>query len=306
MTTILVTGRNGQVGWELVRTLQPVGEVIAWGRGDVDLADAAALRAAVAALRPDVIVNAAAYTAVDRAEGEGGLAQQINGIAPGVLAAEAARTGALLLHYSTDYVFDGRKPAPYDEDDPAAPLGAYGRSKLAGEAALRASGADHLILRTCWVYAARGGNFLRTILRLAAEREELRVVMDQRGAPTWARFIAEATAQVVSAALAERRRGAFASGVFHLAAAGETSWHGFAEALLREAARLPQAPPLRAHTVHPITTAEYPLPAPRPANSCLATTRLQQRFGVHVPDWQTGLRLCLEELAAARAAGAAA
>ncbi len=296
MTTILVTGRHGQVGWELARTLLPLGQVVAWGRAEADLADTDALRAAVARLRPDVIVNAAAYTAVDRAETEPELAGRINGLAPGILAEEARRTGALLVHYSTDYVFDGTKEGPYEEDDHPAPLNAYGRSKLAGEQAIRAAQADHLILRTSWVYAARGANFLRTILRLAAERDELRVVADQVGAPTWARFIAEATAHVVACALEERRRGAFASGTYHLACAGETSWHGFAAALLREAAALPGAPALRARRVTPITTAEYPLPAPRPGNSRLATARLQVRFGVTMPAWETGLRLCLEEL----------
>jgi len=301
---ILVTGRNGQVGWELARALLPVGEVVACGRGELDLGDAGALRAAVAALRPDVIVNAAAYTAVDRAETEEEPAHRVNAVAPGVLAEVAAQSGALLVHYSTDYVYDGRKAVPYDEDDATAPLGAYGRGKLAGEAAIRAAGADHLILRTSWVYGARGGNFLRTILRLAAERDELRVVCDQFGAPTWSRFIACATARVVAQALDERRRGGFASGVFHLAAGGETSWHGFAEALLREAARLPQAPPLRVRAVHAIPSAEYPLPAPRPANSRLSTRRLHERFGVHAAPWEAAMRLCLEDLFGAAPAGA--
>jgi dTDP-4-dehydrorhamnose reductase len=296
MTTILVTGRNGQVGWELVRALMPLGRVVAWGRGDADLADAAGLRRAVAEVQPQVIVNAAAYTAVDRAEAEPGPAHAINAAAPAALAQEAARMGALLLHYSTDYVFDGSKSSAYDEGDATAPMSAYGRSKLAGELAIRQAGADHLILRTSWVYAARGGNFLRTILRLAAERDELRVIADQIGAPTWARFIAEATAHIVARALAERRDGAFSSGVYHLTAGGQTSWHGFAEELLREAACLPQVPGLRARHVHAIATEEYPLPAPRPRNSRLATARLRQRFGLHVPPWQEGVRLCLEEL----------
>lgn len=296
MTTILVTGASGQVGWELVRTLMPLGRIVAWTRNDVDLADTEALRSAVAALRPDVIVNAAAYTAVDRAEAEPELAERINAIAPGLLAEEARRSGALLLHYSTDYVFDGSKDGAYEEDDPPCPINAYGDSKLAGEQAIAAVAPDHLILRTSWVFAARGNNFLRTVLRLAAEREELRVVADQVGAPTWARLIAETTAQVVAKALDERSHGSFSSGVYHLAADGQTSWHGFAEAVLREAARRPGAPPLRARTVRPLTSSEYPLPAPRPKNSRLATARLQARFGVVMPHWEVGMRLCLEEL----------
>lgn len=297
MKTILVTGRNGQVGWELTRTLMPLGRVVAWGRNDADLADAGALRTAVAALRPDVIVNAAAYTAVDRAESEPELAKRINAEAPAVLAEEARRSGALLLHFSTDYVFDGAKAGAYSEDDPPNPINAYGRSKLAGEEAIRAVAPDCLILRVSWVYSARGSNFLRTILRLAREREELRVVADQFGAPTWARFIAEATSQVVARALEERRRGDFSSDLFHLAAAGETSWHGFAETLLREAARLPQAAAIRTTSILPIGTADYPLPAPRPRNSRMSTERIQVRYGLALPPWETGVRLCLEELA---------
>jgi dTDP-4-dehydrorhamnose reductase len=191
---ILLTGKNGQVGWELQRTLQPVGKVAAFSHAGLDLADAAAIRSKLDEVRPDVIVNAAAYTAVDKAESEPELAHEVNAVAPALLAQEAARRGALLIHYSTDYVYDGAKAAPYVESDKTNPLGAYGRSKLAGEEGIRASGCDHLIFRTSWVYAARGANFLRTILRLAAEREELRIVMDQIGAPTWARLIAEATA----------------------------------------------------------------------------------------------------------------
>jgi dTDP-4-dehydrorhamnose reductase len=225
---ILLTGKNGQVGWELQRTLQPVGKVAAFSHAGLDLADAAAIRSKLDEVRPDVIVNAAAYTAVDKAESEPELAHEVNAVAPALLAQEAARRGALLIHYSTDYVYDGAKAAPYVESDKTNPLGAYGRSKLAGEEGIRASGCDHLIFRTSWVYAARGANFLRTILRLAAEREELRIVMDQIGAPTWARLIAEATALALRQALRERSGGQFESGVFHLTAAGETSWHGFA------------------------------------------------------------------------------
>ena len=287
---ILLTGKNGQVGWELQRTLQPVGKVAAFSHAGLDLADAAAIRSKLDEVRPDVIVNAAAYTAVDKAESEPELAHEVNAVAPALLAQEAARRGALLIHYSTDYVYDGAKAAPYVESDKTNPLGAYGRSKLAGEEGIRASGCDHLIFRTSWVYAARGANFLRTILRLAAEREELRIVMDQIGAPTWARLIAEATAHALRQALRERSGGQFESGVFHLTAAGEISWHGFAAAILAGRGGL------RVKTVTPITTAEYPTPAKRPANSRLDTGAFRARFGLALPDWRDCLRLCLEEL----------
>ena len=287
---ILVTGRNGQVGWELVRALLPLGRVHACAHAELDLADAAAVRRKLDEARPDVIVNAAAYTAVDKAESEPEQANAVNAAAPALLAQEAARRGALLIHYSTDYVYDGAKAAPYVETDPTNPLGAYGRSKLAGEAGIRAAGADHLIFRTSWVYAARGANFLRTILRLAAEREELRIVADQIGAPTWARLIAEATAHALRQAMQERSGGTFDSGVFHLAAAGETSWHGFASAIVAGRSGL------RVKAVMPITTADYPLPAPRPANSCLDTGAFRARFGLVLPDWRDCLQLCLEEI----------
>ena len=285
---ILLTGKNGQVGWELARALLPLGNVAAFDHAGLDLADAAAVRRKLDEVRPDAIVNAAAYTAVDRAESEPELASAINAAAPALLAQEAARRGALLIHYSTDYVFDGAKAAPYVETDPTAPLGAYGRSKLAGEEGIRAAGCEHLIFRTSWVYGARGANFLRTILRLAAEREELRVVNDQIGAPTWARLIAEATAHALKQAMRERRDGAFRSGTYHLAAAGETSWHGFASAIVAGRGGL------RVKAVTPIATADYPLPAPRPANSRLDTGAFRARFGLVLPDWRDCLPLCLE------------
>ena len=287
---ILLTGKNGQVGWELQRALLPLGRVAAFGHGELDLADPGAVRRKLDEVRPEVVVNAAAYTAVDKAESEPEQANAVNAAAPALLAQEAARRGALLAHYSTDYVYDGAKAAPYVESDKTNPLGAYGRSKLAGEEGIRASGCDHLIFRTSWVYAARGANFLRTILRLAAEREELRIVMDQIGAPTWARLIAEATALALRQALAERRHGRFESGLFHLACAGETSWHGFASAIVASRSGL------RVKTVTPITTADYPLPAPRPANSRLDTSAFRARFGLALPDWRDCLPLCLEEI----------
>jgi dTDP-4-dehydrorhamnose reductase len=293
---LLVTGANGQVGWELARSLMPFGEVIALDRSRCDLSRPETLARLVAGLAPDVIVNAAAYTAVDKAEAEETLATTINGTAAGELARAARVAGALLIHYSTDYVFDGSKAAPYTEDDPVAPINAYGRSKLAGEVAIRASGCDHLILRTTWVFAARGGNFVRTMLRLGAEREHLRVVADQHGAPTWARNIADATARIIAGAQRERRHGDFASGVFHLASGGDTTWHGFAEAIFAAArSRLP-AGSLKVARIEPIPAAAYPTPAARPANSRLAQERLQARFGVFMPHWEEALCRCLDDL----------
>lgn len=294
---LLVTGANGQVGWELARSLMPLGEVITLDRSRCDLSRPETLAALVADLAPDVIVNAAAYTAVDKAESEEALATTINGVAPGELARAAKTVGALLVHYSTDYVFDGTKTGPYTEDDPVVPVNAYGRSKLAGEVAIRESGCDHLILRTTWVFAARGGNFVRTMLRLGAEREQLRVVADQHGAPTWARNIADATAHIVAQAQRERRTRTFASGIFNLTATGDTSWHGFAEAIFATARdSLPELV-LKVANVEPIPASAYPTPAARPANSRLAGDRLAARFGIAMPHWQDALRRCIEELA---------
>ena len=287
---ILLTGRNGQVGWELQRALLPLGRIHPFGHRELDLSDADAVRRRLDEVRPDAIVNAAAYTAVDKAEGEPDMAHAVNAAAPALLAQEAAQRSVLLIHYSTDYVYDGTKAAPYVETDPTNPLGAYGRSKLAGEEGIRAADADHLIFRTSWVYAARGANFLRTVLRLAAEREELRIVADQVGAPTWARLIAEATAHALKQAMQERGSGKFESGVFHLTAAGETSWHGFASAIVAGRSGL------RVKSVTPIATAEYPLPAARPANSRLATDAFRTRFGLALPDWRDCLQLCLEDI----------
>lgn len=284
MKRILLTGKNGQVGWELERALAPLGEVVACDRAALDLADAGRMRAVVRAAKPDIIVNAAAYTAVDKAEAEPDAAMAANGTAPGILAEEARRTGALLVHYSTDYVFDGSKPGAYSEDDRPNPINEYGRSKLAGEQAIAAAGGRHLILRTSWVYGQRGHNFLRTILRLAGEREELKIVDDQTGAPTWSRLIAEATALM----LAQREP---PQGLFHLTSAGAATWCGFARAIVEStAAQRPRQPRLA-----PCTTAEYPLPAARPANSRLDCGRLARETGLALPDWQAALLLCLAE-----------
>ena len=291
---ILLFGTSGQVGWELRRALQPIASITALSRGEADFDEPESLRGCFAS-SPDVILNAVAYTAVDQAESEADRAMRINAESVAVIADEAKRLGALVVHYSTDYVFDGTAPVAYREDDPTNPQSAYGRSKLAGESALSASGCDHLTLRTSWVYASRGKNFLRTILRLAAERERLRIVGDQYGAPTAARLIADCTAQIVVQAMRERHERRFASAVLHLAAAGRTSWHGFASHVV-ERARSAGRSAIVTTSVDPIAASEYPLPAKRPSNSMLDTTRLHERYGLHLPDWTSGVDLCLEEL----------
>ncbi len=292
---ILLTGATGQVGWELVRTLLPLGDVIAVNRSQVDLADLSSIQAAVRQYKPDVIVNPAAYTAVDKAETEQAQAFLINAEAPGVLAEEARKINALLIHYSTDYVFDGNKDGLYTEDDLTNPANVYGQSKLAGEQAIQAAGCDYLILRTSWVYASRGNNFLKTIVRLAAEREELKIVSDQIGAPTWARLIAEVTAHVVTQGMVARKAKGFTSGVYHLSSSGETSWYGFARQIV-DIIQEQDLMPLKNKAIHPIPTADYPLPAKRPTNSRLSCTRLEQQFGLRLPTWDNALRLCMQEL----------
>ncbi len=285
---ILITGAHGQVGWELQRSLAPFGEIAAYARAQLDLSDADAIRHAVRQVGPALIVNAAAYTAVDQAEKEPERAHAVNATAPAILAEEAKRLGAGLIHYSTDYVFDGQKQAPYEEIDAARPLNVYGASKLEGERAVAAVDVAHLVLRTSWVYGARGKNFLRTILRLAEEREELRVVDDQHGAPTWSRMLAEATAACVSQCLYRdgvqdllRER----SGLYHLSAAGQTTWFGFASAIVQTAPKAPR--------MTPIPTTAYPLPAPRPMYSVLSNHKFARAFGLQLPDWQASLNLCL-------------
>lgn len=299
---ILLLGANGQVGAELARSLPPLGEVVRATRegGEgllaADLSRPESLDAALHAAQPDIVVNAAAYTAVDRAEDEENLAERINHWAMTVLGAWAARNGALVVHYSTDYVFDGAARRPYREDDPPAPLGVYGRTKLAGEVALRDSGCAHLILRTAWVFAARGHNFLRTMLRLGAERDELRVVDDQRGAPTTARLIADATAAALERWLAwDAPARAAALGTYHLCAAGECTWYAFAGALLRcaaEAGLIERVP-----RIIPIATADYPTRARRPAYSVLDTAKFRNAFRLELPEWHVGLEAVIEELA---------
>jgi dTDP-4-dehydrorhamnose reductase len=300
---LLLLGANGQVGFELQRALAPLGEMVCATRSGrlpggapcevADLADAVALEALLGRQRPDVVVNAAAYTAVDRAEDEPEAAQAANADGPAVLARWCQQRDARLLHFSTDYVFDGKAQRPYRENDPTAPLGVYGRSKLAGEDAIRASGARHMIFRTAWVYAARGQNFLRTMLRLAGERDVLRVVADQRGAPTPARWIAAASALALV-----RQPAGFTDarlGTFHLSAAGETSWHAFAEAIVADAGSAGLLP--RAPRVEPIATADYPTRAARPAYSRLDNRRLQDTFALRLPDWRRGVAEVIGELA---------
>jgi dTDP-4-dehydrorhamnose reductase len=294
MTRILLTGKNGQVGWELQRTLATLGEVIALDRESMDLADPDSIRRTVREHKPNLIVNAAAYTAVDKAEEEPGLAMAINGRAPGILAEEAKRLGAAVIHYSTDYVFDGAKPGPYAEDDAPNPLNIYGKTKLSGEQAIQDSGASFLILRTSWVYGMHGRNFLLTILRLAREREELRVVNDQIGAPTWSRMIAEATAQVLaqitSHATPLSKSFSGISGVYHLSAGGETSWFGFAKAILANQL----APTVLVPRLTPVGTEEYPARATRPKYSVLSNAKLNRNFGLIMPHWENSLGLCRE------------
>lgn len=285
---ILVTGTNGQVGYELERSLQGLGEIVAVGRGQMDLSDLQQVRDVIRSVKPDLIVNPAAYTAVDKAESEPELAMRINGEAPAVMAEEARKLGAGIIHYSTDYVFDGSKEAAYLETDPTCPVNVYGATKLAGEQAIQAAGVPHLILRTSWVYGMRGKNFLLTVMRLAAERDELRIVGDQFGSPTWCRTIADTTAQLVARLDAQSGVvGAMEelSGIYNLTCAGRTSWHGFTEEIIKHAsiARKPKVTAIR--------TEEYPLPAPRPHNSELCGDRLRA-LGVHVPRWQDALALC--------------
>ncbi|WP_459618465.1 dTDP-4-dehydrorhamnose reductase [Bordetella sp. 2513F-2] len=293
---ILITGKNGQLGFELQRSMAVVGEVVAADRSRCDLADPGSIRACVRAERPDVILNAAAYTAVDKAETETDLAMRVNGEGPGVLAQEAAELGALLVHYSTDYVYDGAKPAPYVEDDPTGPQSAYGRTKLAGEEAIRAAYARHLILRTSWVFGAHGANFLKTILRLVRQRDSLGIVADQSGAPTGAALIADVTAHLVArhAQATAGGQADFPYGTYHLAAGGEATWHQYACLVASLAAQAGIAIKATPENIRPIATSEYPLPAPRPANSRLDTGKLRATFGLALPDWQAGVRQAMQ------------
>lgn len=289
---ILLTGSNGQVGNALRATLAPLGNVLATDRSSLDLASPDSIRALIRDCKPGLIVNAAAYTAVDRAETEADLAMAVNGIAPGVLAEEAKRLGAVLVHYSTDYVFDGTKSAAYSETDTPNPLSVYGKTKLSGEQAIQAVGGAHYILRTSWVYAAAGANFLNTMLRLARERPELRIVDDQTGAPTWARAIAEMTVRMLPA-VADGKDPHY--GLYHMTATGTVSWFGFAQAIFAAAQKIDHT--ITIPQLIPITAAEYPLPAQRPANSRLDTARLEKIFGIKPDPWPAMLEQCLRDKA---------
>ncbi|MFJ4605835.1 dTDP-4-dehydrorhamnose reductase [Pseudomonas atacamensis] len=292
---ILLLGKNGQVGWELQRSLAPLGELVSLDRHLVDglcgdLSNLEALRATIRQVKPDVIVNAAAYTAVDKAESETELADRVNGFASGVMAEEAASLDAWLVHYSTDYVFNGQGVMPWQEADAVAPVNHYGSSKLAGEQAIIASGCKYLIFRTSWVYGARGNNFAKTMLRLAKDREALSVIADQIGAPTGADLIADVTVLAIQQVL---RRPELA-GLYHLAAAGEVSWHGYASHVIDFAKA--QGEELAVTTVNPIETTAYPTPARRPLNSRLNTQKLRDNFSLHLPDWQSGVTRMLREV----------
>ena len=294
---ILLLGSRGQVGWELQRALAPLGELTALDRRgtgpwQADLSQPERLAPMLDALAPQLIVNAAAHTAVDRAESEPGLAHAINAAAPGELARWAAAHDATLVHYSSDYVFDGSGHTARSEDAPTGPLSVYGRSKLAGEEAIRASGCRHLILRTSWVYAARGGNFARTMLRLAAERDELKVIADQVGAPTGAELLADVTAH----ALRELAVDPTLAGTYHCAAAGETSWHGYACHVIEWARAHGHPVKVGPEAIRAIPTDGYPTPAARPLNSRLDTSRLQRAFGLRMPPWQQGVERMLAEV----------
>lgn len=285
MPKILITGKNGQVGFELQRSLSILGDLVAVDRDECDLTDADAIRRLVREVKPDIIVNPAAYTAVDKAESEQAAAQAINATATRVLAEEAAGLGALLIHYSTDYVFDGQKSGWYSEIDAPNPQSVYGQTKLAGEQAVAAANPKHIILRTSWVFGVHGVNFLKTIQRLAREREHLKIVADQFGAPTSASLLADVTAQIIARYLSRQDQTDFPYGLYHLVAQGETSWHGYASFVI-DALRQ-RGLPLKVATIDPIPTSGYPLPAPRPANSRLSTQKLRDTFQLTLPSWQS-------------------
>lgn len=293
---ILLFGAAGQVGWELQRSLAPLGEVVACDRQAVDLSDLMQVRATIHTHKPTVIVNAAAYTAVDKAESEPDLAQRINAEAVGVMAEEAKQLDAWLVHYSTDYVFDGTKSGAYTETDTPNPLSVYGRTKLQGEEAIEQSGCRHLTFRTSWVYATHGHNFARTMLRLAKERTELRVVADQIGAPTSAEFIADTTVLCLYSIFNYQKVAEHVSGTYHLVPAGETSWHGYARYVIELVRQYSYPLRTTVEQVKPIATAEYPLPAPRPANSRMDSGKLVETFGIYPPPWQRHVNRLVTEL----------
>lgn len=296
MKKILLLGANGQVGWELQRSLAPLGALLACNRRQADLSDLNGLEQLLRQEQPDIIVNAAAYTAVDKAESDADNARRINAEAPALLARLARELDAWLVHYSTDYVFDGSGDQPITEDAPTGPLGVYGQTKLEGELGIRASACKHLIFRTSWVYATRGANFAKTMLRLARERDELRVIADQHGAPTSAELIADITALTLHRLACDAALSAQASGTYHLVASGATNWHHYAQFVIGLAARLGANLRTRADRITPIGTAEYPLPAKRPANSRLDNRKLQQTFDLTLPHWQHHVQRMTQEV----------
>ncbi len=291
---ILVTGKNGQVGHELQRSLAPLGEVVAVDIEDCDLTDTAAIVALVEKIKPDLIVNPAAYTAVDKAETETEIAYAINAIAPKVLAAQANLLHIPIIHYSTDYIFDGTKDGVYVEDDPVNPQSIYGKTKWQGEKNVRAMCPQHVILRTSWVFGAHGGNFLKTILKLAQEREELKIIADQFGAPTSARLLADSTAEIAKQIL--NGDGVKKAGTYHLVASGETTWHGYATKVVEIANQHGIETRVQANSIKPIPTEAYPLPAPRPKNSKLSTQKIQDVFGINIPDWTVDVEIVLKQV----------
>ncbi len=293
---ILLLGKNGQVGWALQRALSPLGELSAHDRSTANLDDPESIRKLVRDYAPDVIVNAAAYTAVDKAERDIDSAKCINAQSVAILAEECRRLNSWLIHYSTDYVFDGRKDAPYIETDVTAPLNVYGQTKRDGEIAIEASGCQHLIFRTSWVFASRGGNFAKTMLRLAAERDNLNVVADQFGAPTSAELIADVTALAIYRLRVDPTLAAEASGIYHLVASGETNWHGYAQFVIAEAIKLGRSLKVAPIDVHPIPASAYPVPAARPQNSRLDTTKLRHLLGIELPNWQYHVQRLVQEL----------
>lgn len=295
MLKLLLTGKNGQVGFELERALAPLGEVHAVDLAECNLADESAIRNLVQTVRPDIIVNPAAYTAVDKAESEPELAYAINGHAPGLLGEEARKLGAWVVHFSTDYVFDGTKQGAYTESDATNSQSVYGRSKREGELALQNSGAQHLIFRTSWVVGAHGANFAKTMLRLAAERDNLSIVADQFGAPTSAALLADLTAQLIRQCRREGKQD-FPFGIYHVVAGGETNWYDYARFVVGEAIKAGKPIKVTPESIKPLTTVEYPLPAPRPANSRLDTTHFRKTFGLELPHWQEGVNHILRQI----------
>jgi dTDP-4-dehydrorhamnose reductase len=281
---IIIIGKNGQVGWELQRACAPLGQLVCVDYPEIDLTEGRSIQRWIREIRPDIVINAAAYTAVDKAERESDLAMSINGQAPGIMAEETKRLGTILVHYSTDYVYDGDRTEPYTEDDQPNPLSVYGRTKWSGDRAIQQVGGRHLIFRLCWIYGARGHNFMLTIMRLARERESLQVVKDQVGSPTWSRMVAETTTLALMR-VRDHESPEVYNGIYHLSASGQTSWHGFAEAIV---ALMPNQEK-KCHQVSAITTSEYPLPARRPAFSVLSGAKLKRTFGLCLPDWKESL-----------------